>query len=82
MIYVRLINPGMGAAIGEFQKTKLIEMHATPEQIKMQLAETTKMYDGSFGSHISLAAFFTSIGIVIALICSLILRSRKTVGLN
>ena len=77
MLYVRYILPDMASYIQHFQKAKLEAMHATPDQIKMQMDDTAKMYDGSFGSHVSLAAFFTSVGIVVSLICSLILKKKK-----
>ena len=77
-LYVNFIHTEMNELSIAFEHKKMIDAKFTQQQISEQMKGVKQMYNGSVESHLSLAVFFSSTGILIAAVCSLFLRTRKS----
>lgn len=76
-LYVNFIHTEMNELSIAFEHKKMIDAKFTQQQISEQMKGVKQMYNGSVESHLSLAVFFSSTGILIAAVCSLFYEQEK-----
>jgi hypothetical protein len=77
--YMKLINPKFFETVMDFELTKLQKENASAAEVTSKMDEITLTYGGSALSFIMLFVFTSIVGLLVALLFSYLLKSKKTI---